>query len=108
MCGGYAVLKDIYKMMVFQLARWRNQSWPAGALGPAGRVMPERVITKPPSAELKPDQTDPDTLPPYEVLDDILNGLIEREEDVPPLVARAPDAATRPRASPLPSRPHST
>ncbi len=94
MCGGYAVLKDIYKMMVFQLARWRNQSWPAGALGPAGRVMPERVITKPPSAELKPDQTDQDTLPPYEVLDDILNGLIEREEDVAAIVARGHDEAT--------------
>ncbi|MBI1778438.1 MAG: NAD+ synthase [Proteobacteria bacterium] len=94
MCGGYAVLKDIYKMTVFQLARWRNQLWPAGALGPAGRVMPERVITKPPSAELKPNQTDQDTLPAYEVLDDILSGLIEREEDVAAIVARGHDEAT--------------
>src|SRR5205085_1555052 len=71
MCGGYAVLKDVYKTTVFQLSRWRNQAVPDGGKGPAGRVMPERVITKPPSAELKPNQTDPDTLPPYDRLDDI-------------------------------------
>ena len=66
MCGGYAVLKDVYKMTVFALSRWRNQSRPMACSGPRRRVMPERVITKPPSAELKPDQTDQDTLPPYE------------------------------------------
>jgi NAD+ synthase len=91
MCGGFAVLKDIYKMTVFELSRWRNQQAPAGGLGPPGRVMPERVITKPPSAELKPNQTDQDTLPAYEVLDDILGGLIEREEDVAQIVARGHD-----------------
>jgi NAD+ synthase len=94
MCGGFAVLKDIYKMTVFQLARWRNQQAPTGGLGPAGRVMPERVISKPPSAELKPNQTDQDTLPAYEVLDDILGGLIEREEDVAQIVARGHDEKT--------------
>jgi NAD+ synthase len=87
MCGGYAVLKDVYKMTVFALARWRNQNRPEGFLGPAGRVIPERVITKPPSAELKPNQTDQDTLPPYDVLDSILECLIEREMDVPEIVA---------------------
>ena len=72
MSGGYSVLKDVYKTDVFALARWRNQARPDGFLGPAGRVIPERVITKPPSAELRPGQTDQDTLPPYEDLDAIL------------------------------------
>jgi NAD+ synthase len=96
MCGGYAVLKDVYKMTVFALSRWRNQAKPDGFLGPAGRVMPERVITKPPSAELKPNQTDQDTLPPYDVLDDILECLIEHEMPVPEIVARGhPEAVVR-------------
>ena len=94
MCGGYAVLKDVYKTMVFDLSRWRNQAVPEGALGPVGRVMPERVITKPPSAELKPNQTDQDTLPPYDMLDDILSGLIEGEMRVEEIVARGHDEAT--------------
>ena len=75
MCGGYSVLKDVYKTTVFALSNWRNQSLPVGALGPKGRVIPERIITKPPSAELKPDQTDQDTLPPYDELDDMLQCL---------------------------------
>jgi NAD+ synthase len=79
MCGGYSVLKDIYKTTVFALTNWRNQNRPEGLLGPAGRVIPERVITKPPTAELKPNQTDQDTLPPYEQLDAILKCLIEGE-----------------------------
>jgi NAD+ synthase len=94
MCGGYAVIKDVYKMTVFALARWRNQSRPDNLLGPAGRVIPERVITKPPSAELKPDQTDQDTLPPYEVLDSILECLIEHEMTVAEIVARGHDETT--------------
>jgi NAD+ synthase len=94
MCGGYSVLKDVYKMTVFALSRWRNQTLPAGALGPAGRVIPERVITKPPSAELKPNQTDQDTLPPYAVLDDILDGIIEHDLSVEDLVSRGHDRAT--------------
>jgi NAD+ synthase len=88
MCGGYNVLKDVYKTTVFELCRWRNQVQPEGALGPAGRVIPERVIEKPPSAELKPDQKDEDTLPPYPVLDDILQGLIEGELPVAEIAAR--------------------
>jgi NAD+ synthase len=94
MCGGYAVLKDVYKMTVFALARWRNQHRSAGLLGPAGAVVPERVITKPPSAELKPNQTDQDTLPPYNVLDAILECLIEHEMTVAEIVARGHDEKT--------------
>ncbi len=96
MCGGYAVLKDVYKMSVFELSRWRNQHRTPGLHGPSGRVMPERVITKPPSAELKPNQKDEDTLPPYAVLDDILQCLVERELTVPQIVARGhPEATVR-------------
>ena len=94
MCGGYSVLKDIYKVTVFALSRWRNQHRPHGALGPLGPVMPERVITKPPSAELKPDQTDQDTLPPYDVLDGILTCLVEQEMAVDQIVAKGYDRAT--------------
>jgi NAD+ synthase len=88
MCGGYSVLKDVYKTTVFELCRWRNANRPEEALGPEGSVMPERVITKPPSAELKPDQTDQDSLPPYDVLDAILQGLVEGEQSVDAMVER--------------------
>jgi len=94
MCGGYSALKNVYKTTVFAVSRWRNQAVPEGVLGPAGRVMPERVITKPPSAELKPDQTDQDTLPPYDELDGILTGLIEEERSVDEMVERGFDEAT--------------
>jgi len=94
MCGGYSVLKDVWKMTVFALCRWRNENLPPGALGPQGAVMPDRVITKPPSAELKPNQKDQDSLPPYEVLDAILEGVVERELDVDALVAEGHDRAT--------------
>ena len=94
MCGGYSVLKDVYKTTVFELCRWRNENWPKGALGPHGLVMPERVITKPPSAELKPDQTDQDSLPPYDLLDGILQGLIEGEQSVDGMVDKGFDRAT--------------
>ncbi|MBW8268711.1 NAD+ synthase [Caldovatus aquaticus] len=93
MCGGYSVLKDVYKTTVFALARWRNANLPPGALGPRGPVMPERVIAKPPSAELKPGQKDQDTLPPYEVLDAILEGLVEGEKSVEAMVAEGFDRA---------------
>ncbi len=79
MCGGYNVLKDIYKMEVFRLSKWRNEKVPTGALGPPGRVIPERILTKPPSAELRDNQTDQDSLPPYEMLDAILECLVEQE-----------------------------
>jgi NAD+ synthase len=93
MCGGYSVLKDVYKTTVFEVARWRNAHRPLGALGPLGPVMPERVITKPPSAELKPDQKDQDTLPPYDQLDAILTCLIEREMGPDEIVADGHDLA---------------
>src|SRR5574338_906427 len=82
MAGGYSVLKDAYKTTVFALSRWRNGNKPEGALGPDGPVMPARVITKPPSAELRPDQKDEDSLPPYSVLDRILEGLVDKEMSV--------------------------
>src|SRR4051795_662186 len=82
MAGGYSVLKDAYKTTVFALSRWRNGNKPEGALGPEGPVMPERVITKPPTAELSPGQKDSDSLPPYSVLDRILDGLVEKEMSV--------------------------
>jgi NAD+ synthase len=80
MCGGYSVLKDVYKTTVFALSHWRNRARPDFALGPSGIVIPEAIITKPPTAELRPNQTDQDSLPPYEILDGILRGLVEREE----------------------------
>ncbi len=94
MCGGYNVLKDLYKTTVFELSRWRNQSGAEGLLGPAGRVVPERIITKPPSAELKPDQKDEDSLPPYDKLDDILECLIEGEAGIDEIVARGHERET--------------
>ena len=94
LCGGYAVLKDVYKTTVFGLCDWRNRHHPAGALGPEGRVIPENVITKAPSAELKADQRDEDSLPPYEALDDILECLVEGEMGTRDIVARGHDEAT--------------
>ena len=88
MCGGYSVLKDVYKTEVYALARWRNEQVPEGGLGPTGRVIPESSLTKAPTAELRPNQTDQDSLPPYDVLDAILNGLIEEEQSVDEIVAR--------------------
>jgi len=94
MCGGYSVLKDVYKTDVFKLCHWRNQHHPPGALGPVGRVLPERVITKPPTAELRPDQKDEDSLPPYDELDDILHCLIEKDLGTADIVARGHDVET--------------
>jgi NAD+ synthase len=93
MCGGYSVLKDVYKTAVFALSRWRNGHVPRGGKGPLGAVMPERVLTKAPSAELKHDQTDQDTLPPYEILDAILTGLVEGEKSLHDLVQDGFDRA---------------
>ena len=82
MAGGYSVLKDAYKTTVFALSRWRNANKPEGALGPDGPVMPPRVISKPPTAELRPGQKDEDSLPPYSLLDRILEGLVDKEFSV--------------------------
>jgi NAD+ synthase len=94
MCGGYSVLKDIYKTEVYALSRWRNENLPDEARGPAGRVIPESSITKAPTAELRPNQTDQDSLPPYEELDGILNGLVEEELSVEEIAARGYPRAT--------------
>ncbi len=91
MNGGFNPIKDLYKTQVFRLCRLRNAWKPAGALGPDGPVMPERVITKPPTAELRENQKDQDTLPPYDVLDAILERLVERERPVADIVAEGFD-----------------
>ena len=88
MNGGYNPIKDIYKTEVFKLARWRNGHVPETGMGPAGVVIPETIIEKPPSAELRPDQKDEDSLPPYDALDDILFCLVEDELGVDEIVAR--------------------
>ena len=93
MNGGFNPIKDLYKMKVFELARWRNANRPASCLGPDGEVIPERIITRPPSAELRPDQKDEDSLPPYEDLDAILEGLVEKEMSIRDIVAMGFDRA---------------
>jgi NAD+ synthase len=86
MCGGFNPLKDVYKTLVYALCHLRNAKKPNHCLGPKGQIIPDRILTKAPTAELKPGQTDQDSLPPYDVLDDILHGLIEQNlaiEDIP-------------------------
>ncbi len=94
MNGGFNPIKDLYKTNVFRLAALRNRWKPDGALGPDGIVIPEAILIRPPSAELREDQTDQDSLPPYEVLDAILIALIEREERVADIVAGGQDRET--------------
>jgi NAD+ synthase len=91
MNGGFNPIKDLYKMQVFALSRWRNSHRPASCLGNDGEVIPDRIITRPPSAELRPDQKDEDSLPPYEVLDAILEGLVEKEMSIREIVAMGYD-----------------
>ena len=88
MAGGYNPLKDAYKMTIFAISRWRNANRCRIGLGPDGPVIPEAIITRPPSAELRPDQQDSDSLPAYPVLDDILLGLVEHELSVDEVTAR--------------------
>ncbi len=83
MAGGFAVIKDVAKMMVFRLARWRNENDPFNR---GSDPIPERIITRPPSAELRPDQTDQDSLPAYEILDAILERYMEQDMDVEQIV----------------------
>ena len=94
MNGGFNPIKDLYKMQVYALSRWRNDQVPPGALGPSGEVIPKNIIDKAPSAELRPNQTDQDSLPPYPVLDDILECLVENEMSVEDIVARGHERAT--------------
>jgi NAD+ synthase len=94
MNGGFNPIKDLYKLEVYRLARWRNAHVPRGGKGPAGVVIPENIITRPPTAELRENQTDQDSLPPYEVLDDILACLVEREMPLSDIVARGHEPQT--------------
>jgi NAD+ synthase len=87
MNGGFNPIKDIYKTEVFRLSSLRNSWKPDGALGPSGEVIPVNIITRPPTAELRENQTDQDSLPPYDMLDAILERLVEREEPLASIVA---------------------
>ena len=101
MCGGFAPIKDVWKVQVFDLCRWRNANMPRGGAGPDGEVMPVRIIDKPPSAELRPDQKDTDSLPPYDRLDDIMRALCEEMVDIETIVSRGHDREEVARASQL-------
>jgi NAD+ synthase len=94
MNGGFNPLKDLLKMQVYHLSRWRNANMPGDCLGPKGEVIPQSIIDKAPSAELRPDQKDQDSLPPYPVLDAILEGFVEQELSVKEIAARGFDLAT--------------
>ncbi|MFV0384324.1 NAD+ synthase [Paracoccus sp. (in: a-proteobacteria)] len=94
MAGGYNPIKDLYKTRVFETCRWRNANHRDWMMGPAGEVIPPRIISKPPSAELRPDQKDEDSLPPYDVLDAILEGLVEKDLALKDLVAQGFNAET--------------
>jgi NAD+ synthase (glutamine-hydrolysing) len=104
MAGGFAVIKDVAKTLVYRLAEWKNRQpspradWADGRTGP---VIPERIITRPPSAELRPDQTDQDSLPPYEVLDAILARYMEDDEGIDQIVAAGFDRSTVERVTHL-------
>ena len=94
MCGAYNPLKDVYKTEVYALARWRNAHHAPSLRGPASRVIPEITLTRAPSAELRPDQKDQDSLPPYETLDAILRLLIEEQQPLEAIISLGHDAAT--------------
>ncbi len=94
MAGGFAVIKDVAKTLVYQLAAWKNAQPSQRADGTLGPVIPQRIITRPPSAELKPDQTDQDSLPPYDVLDSILAQYMEDDVSIDDIVANGHDRAT--------------
>jgi NAD+ synthase len=94
MNGGFNPIKDLYKTEVYRLARLRNTWKPDIALGPSGPVIPDNILTRAPSAELRENQTDQDTLPPYEVLDGILERLVEREEPIAKIVEDGFDRET--------------
>jgi len=94
MAGGYSPIKEMYKTRVFQTCRWRNENHRDWMKGPSGEVILPAIIDKPPSAELRADQKDEDSLPPYDVLDAILEQLIDHEASVADLVAQGFDRAT--------------
>jgi NAD+ synthase len=94
MNGGFNPIKDLYKTEVYRLAKLRNRWKPHAARGPSGPVIPENVLTRAPTAELRENQTDQDTLPPYDILDQILGRLVEREEPVAAIIAAGFDRET--------------
>ncbi|WP_176083503.1 NAD+ synthase [Martelella sp. HB161492] len=94
MNGGFNPIKDLYKMQVYAISDWRNRHQLEGMKGPALNLIPQNIIDKKPSAELRPNQTDQDSLPPYPALDDMLECLVEKEMAVDAIVARGHDAAT--------------
>ena len=101
MNGGFNPIKDLYKTEVYRISNWRNKNVPEGALGPSGIVIPENILTKAPTAELRENQTDQDSLPEYDVLDDILTCLVEEEMPLSDIVARGHDSETVRRVSRL-------
>ena len=88
MCGGFAPIKDVWKTDVFKLCKWRNKNFSQLFKGPKGKVIPDNIITKAPTAELKENQKDTDNLPEYEILDEILKGLVEREISVEKIISK--------------------
>jgi NAD+ synthase (glutamine-hydrolysing) len=96
MAGGFAVIKDVAKTLVYRLARWRNAQ-----CEPGREIIPERIITRAPSAELRPNQTDQDSLPPYDVLDAILSRYMEEDQSVDDIVAAGFERATVERVARL-------
>ncbi|MEM1104856.1 MAG: NAD+ synthase [Pseudomonadota bacterium] len=94
MNGGYNALKDYYKTEVFALSAWRNAHVPKDGLGPRGEVIPQSIIDKPPSAELREDQRDDDSLPPYDILDDILRRLVDADESIEQVCAAGHELET--------------
>jgi NAD+ synthase (glutamine-hydrolysing) len=88
MAGGFAPIKDVPKTLVYELCTWRNE------LDPESAPIPDQIMTKPPSAELRPDQLDTDSLPPYDLLDPIIEAYVEEDADADAIVARGFDRAT--------------
>ena len=91
MCGGFAPIKDVWKTDVFNLCKWRNENFSELFKGPKGKVIPQNIIIKAPTAELKENQKDTDNLPEYEILDEILKGLVEKEISVEKIVSNGFD-----------------
>ena len=101
MCGGYAPIKDVWKTTVFELCKWRNNNIPRLSPIKKAKIIPERIITRPPSAELRPDQQDTDSLPEYDVLDPILVALTEEMADIKTIISRGFDREVVEKASQL-------
>ena len=99
MNGGFNPIKDLYKTEVYRLSRWRNQQRPKGGRGPGGLVIPDNILQKAPTAELRENQKDQDSLPPYDVLDDILGCLVEQEMSLADIVARGHPLAIAQRSN---------